>query len=210
MNSERRTSVRTLLPGIVLAVLTMSILLVWKRSKEVRRPLPVYGQVTQFALTNQFGDPVSLESLRGQVWVADVIFTRCPLACPQMTGRMSELQSVLPAQGPIKLISVSTDPEFDTPPILKNYADRAGARSNLWWFLTGTKEQVGHALTNCLSLTAVENKPEQRTNQYDLFTHSTVFLLIDKRAQIRGAVESLEAGWRERIQADIHRLLRED
>ena len=195
---------------MVLAVLTLSILVLWKRSKEVRRPLPVYGQVTPFALTNQFGVPVSLESLLGQVWVADVIFTRCPLACPQMTGRMSELQSVLPPPAAIKLVSVSTDPEFDTPPILKDYADRAGALSNRWWFLTGTKDQVGHALTNCLRLTSVENKPEHRTNQYDLFTHSTVFLLVDKQARIRGAIESLEKGWKERILADIHRLLRED
>lgn len=210
MNAASRQTPLTLLVGFVLIVLTLGVLLVWTRLKEVRAPLPIYGKVSDFALSNHLGVPVSLENLRGQVCVADVIFTRCPLQCGQMTRRMSDLQGALPAGAPVKLISLTMDPEFDTPGVLKSYGERYGANTNRWWFLTGTKQQVGNMLTNSLRLSAVATNPEQRTNQLDLFTHSTIFVLFDKHARLRGGVESLEPGWKERILGDLNRLVRED
>lgn len=201
----------TWLVGLVLAVLTLAVLLLWTRLKASRSPLPVYGQVAEFTgLTNQLGIPVSLANLRGQVWVADVIFTICPTACPEMTKRMSELQAALPAKAPVKLLSLTTDPENDTPAILKRYAEQFGANPDRWWFLTGSEDKVRQALTNSLRLTAVETPPGLRTNQFDLYTHSTLFVVVDKQFRIRAAVESLAPGWKKQILDDIDRLLRED
>ena len=126
-----------------------------------------------------------------------------------MTKRMGELQSVLPANAPVKLLSVTTDPEFDSPAILKRYAEQFGAKSDRWWFLTGPKDQVRQVLTNGLKLVALETPPQLRTNQFDLFTHSSLFVVVDKRSRIRAAVESLEPGWKAEVLGIINRLRRE-
>jgi len=200
----------TWLIGLALGVLTLAVLLFWTDIKGSRAPLPVYGQVADFGgLTNQLGAPVSLGNLRGQVWVADVIFSRCPTACPGMTLRMRELQAALPANAPVKLLSLTTDPENDTPAILKRYAEQFGANPDRWWFLTGPEDKVRHALTNSLKLSAVETPPALRTNQFDLYTHSTLFVVVDKQSRIRAAVESSQPGWKKQILHDIDRLLRE-
>src|ERR1041385_6339598 len=71
--------------------------------KPASSPLPIYGQVADFSLTNQSGGRVSLADLRGQVWVADIIFTRCPGPCARMTRQMKELQDALPAGSAVRL-----------------------------------------------------------------------------------------------------------
>ena len=196
--------------GLILCGLTFGALLVWTRLKEWGPALPVYGQVADFSLTNQLGSPVSVASLRGQVWVADVIFSRCPTACLTMTKRMGELQAALPANASVKLLSVTTDPDFDSPEILKRYGEKFAANPDRWWFLTGPKAQVLNALTNGLKLTAVETPPELRTNQFDLFTHSTLFVVVDKQSRIRAAIETMQPEWKKQALGYINRLLRED
>ena len=76
------------------------------------QPLPVIGQIADFALTNQNGRAVSLADLRGQPWVADIIFTRCPGPCLKMTKQMKALQDALPPGSPTKLVTLTTDADF--------------------------------------------------------------------------------------------------
>jgi len=154
------------------------------------KSLPVYGQVADFALTNQNGQVVSLGSLRGRVWVADVIFTRCAGPCLKMSRQMKELQQVLPQRSQVKLVTLTTDPDFDTPPVLKTYAQRFGAEGNRWEFLTGTKKALKELEVGSLKLTAIEKKPEERETPADLFIHSTIFVIIDKKGQLRGIFET--------------------
>jgi len=155
------------------------------------KPLPVYGQVADFSLTNQDGLAVTLANWRGHVVVADIIFTRCPGPCLQMTRQMHELQQALPPGSHAKVVSLTTDPEFDTPPVLKAYAQLHGADLARWTFLTGTKKEIGKLAIDSLKLTAVEKKPEERESPQDLFVHSTIFVVVDKRAQLRGVFESV-------------------
>lgn len=211
MNDSAAQPRFTWLIGLALAGLMLAVLAVWSRLKVSRTPLPVYGQISELSgLTNQLGLPLSLDQLGGQVWVADVIYSSCPTACLSMTKRMSELQAAIPEKASVKLLSVTTDPENDTPAVLKRYAERYGANPERWWFLTGLESNVRRALTNSLRLSAVETPRELRTNQFDLFTHSTLFVIVDKHARIRAAVESLEPEWKAQALAIINRLLRED
>src|SRR5712664_1532791 len=59
-------------------------------------PLPIIGKISDFSLTNENNEAVTLSRLRGKVWVADIIFTRCPGPCATMTRHLAELQSELP------------------------------------------------------------------------------------------------------------------
>src|SRR5262245_27776851 len=100
-------------------------------------PLPIIGPIADFALTNQNNERVILADLRGCVWVADIIFTRCPGPCARMTSQMKELQAALPSTSATKLVSLTTDAGFDTPPVLQKYATRFDVSPSNWIFLTG-------------------------------------------------------------------------
>jgi len=156
--------------------------------------LPIYGQVADFTLTNQDGQSFSLSDLKGKVWVADIIFTRCPGPCLKMTRQMSELEAVLPAKSQARLVTLTTDPEFDTPPVLKTYAKRFNADLSRWLFLTGTPKQIANLAIDSLKLTAIEKKPEERQSPVDLFVHSTIFVVMDKRGSLRGIFETTGEG----------------
>jgi protein SCO1/2 len=177
------------------------------------KPLPVYGEIADFNLTNQLGQAVSLKDLRGKVWLADVIFTRCAGPCRQMTRNMHELQEQISARDLVRLISISTDSDYDKPPILKSHAEKYGVDFNRWWFLTGPKTEIARLAVGSLKLTALENT-EGREYPEDLFIHSTIFVLVDRHARLRGWFETTGEGVdfskvREQIINAIHRLERE-
>ena len=176
---------------ITLLILLLAYLLAQLRLREtIGKPLPILGQVQDFRLTNQAGQIVTLADLRGRVWVADIIFTRCAGPCPRMTRQMREIQQALPATSTAKLVTLTTDADFDTPPVLKAYADKFGADPKRWMFLTGDKRQVANLAIDSLKLTAVEKKPEERLAPEDLFVHSTIFVVVDKLGRLRGVFET--------------------
>jgi cytochrome oxidase Cu insertion factor (SCO1/SenC/PrrC family) len=153
-------------------------------------PLHVIGPVADFTLTNQDGKLTTLADLTNRVWVADIVFTRCAGPCPRMTGQMRELQAALPADSPARLVTLTTDPEFDSPEVLKKYGTRFGADFNRWTFLTGTKMEIGLLAANSLKLSAQPVKPEEQKDAADLFIHTTIFVIVDKQARLRGFFET--------------------
>lgn len=181
--------------GIGISLLAVAFALAFVISKAESheadsQQLPVYSQVTDFSLTNENGQAVSLADLRGQVWIADIIFTRCSGPCIRMTHQMKELQEALPKNSGTRLVSLTTDPENDTPAVLKTYAMRNGADLSRWTFLTGAKPQIGNLASDSLKLSAVPVKAEDRTSATDLWIHSTIFVIVDKHAQLRGVFET--------------------
>jgi cytochrome oxidase Cu insertion factor (SCO1/SenC/PrrC family) len=203
--------------GLALVALTLLLALLLAQLKfrtAPGPPLPVIDQIAGFTLTNQNGRTVSLADLRGQVWVADIIFTRCPGPCLKMTKQMKVLQEALPPGSQTKLVTLTTDADFDTPPVLKAYAERFGADPQRWMFLTGTKREIANLAIDSLKLTAIEKKPEERESPQDLFVHSTIFVIADKRGQLRGVFETTGEGIdpqdvKARILAAVGRLERE-
>jgi len=108
------------------------------------RELPVIGAAPQFTLTSQDGKPFALADLRGKAVVVAFIYTECPDICPMLTQKMVEIQDEL---GPdfgakVAFVSISLDPEHDTPEVLKDYAQFWGAKPEGWTFLTGSPEAV--------------------------------------------------------------------
>jgi protein SCO1/2 len=146
-------------------------------------PLPVLGDVADFHLTNELGQSVSLANLKGSIWVADIIFTRCPGPCLQMSRKMKTLEAALPSEWAIKLVSLTADPEFDTPGILKAYATRLGSNLQQWQFLTGPKKDVYAFATKGLKLAVQENT--EHVPEENQFIHSTRFVLIDRQGRLR-------------------------
>src|SRR5262245_32330537 len=145
MSQRARRFGWTIWIGAILLVSTLALAFLlahFKARLHWKNRLSVLGEVADFALTNQNGHAVSLADLKGRVWIADIIFTRCPGPCAKMTKQMRELQDALPPASRVKLISLTTDPGFDTSTVLKAYSQRFGAHDDGWWFLTGSKEQI--------------------------------------------------------------------
>jgi protein SCO1 len=185
---------RTLWIGLLLVLvmlcLAYALSLMGLRRTYQQPALPVIGPVADFALLNQDGRAVTLADLSNRVWVADIVFTRCAGPCPVMSQSLKSLQDALPPTSNVKLVTLTTDPEFDTPLVLKKYAGRFGADSNRWLFLTGTKTEIGRLAANSLKLGATPVKPEDRQTPEDLFIHTTIFVVVDRHARLRGTFET--------------------
>ena len=176
-----------LLFGILGLSFTMWIVQI---SRKFSQPLPVIGAVAPFTLTSQNEQQVSLVDFTNHVWIADIVFTRCAGPCPRMTGQMRSLQNLLPSDSAAKLVTLTTDPEFDSPAVLKKYGEHFGADFRRWTFLTGTKSEIAALASDSLKLSALPVKSGERLNDADLFIHSTRFVVVDKHARLRGSFET--------------------
>lgn len=195
---------------LALIILGISSAFVWTRLRQHQsnaQPLPIYGQVGEFTLTNQLGESFSNVRLRGQIWIADIIFTRCAGPCPIMTQQMSWLQVALAKEPSVRLVSLTADPEFDTPGVLKAYADRFKADPSRWFFLTGQKKEIYRLAQNDLKFAVAEENPA--TPIEERFIHSTRFVLVDGKGRVRGFFESETAGSKEQVLQAVERLLSE-
>lgn len=168
-------------------------------SMQANLRLPVYGTVPDFTMTERNGDAFGLKDLKGKIWVADFIFTSCAGTCPIMAANMAKLQTALQKEWDVKLVSISVDPERDTPDILSKYANTFGAETGRWFFVTGSPKEIIHLANEGFHLSAGQLPPEDSVqSELGPVTHSIRFALIDQGGQIRGyydgtADESVQA-----------------
>ncbi|AJO18647.1 SCO1 protein [Bacillus paralicheniformis] len=136
--------------------------------------------VQSFSFQNQDGKTVSLESLKGQVWVADFIFTNCKTICPPMTSHMAELQKQMEEENlQARIVSFSVDPENDTPEKLKKFAANYPLNFQNWDFLTGySQEEIEKFALK--SFKAIVKKPEDE----DQVIHQSSFYLVDQNGKV--------------------------
>lgn len=169
-----------------------------------RQPeVPMYGKVQPFSFVDQSGKGMRLQDLAGKVWIANFIFTRCAGPCPMMSARMKDLTEKF-GDGRLRFVSFSVDPEYDTPEVLTKYAEKFPDESGRWLFLTGRKNEVYRVAQESFLLGA-SHSGKQDPGQ--AIMHSTKFVLVDGRAQIRGYYDSTEKDSLERLADDTKRLL---
>jgi protein SCO1/2 len=171
--------------------------------------LPELGQLPAFSLVDQDGKPFGAQEVRGKVWVADFIFTNCSDACPRLTARMRTLQDWLDPAENIGLLSVTVDPERDTPPKLAEYARTSGARTSLWKFVTGPDQDVERAVVGGFHV-AMGRVPEEATGpglraQAFEILHGDRLVLVDAKGHLRGYYVADDEGLR-RILRDARSL----
>lgn len=163
---------------------------------------PIVGIVPEFELTERSGRTVKKSDLLGSYWVASFIFTRCSTSCPMATAELATLQTQLPRE--VRLVSFSVDPEHDSPEVLSDYADRVGADTDRWLFLTGKKDDVYRYIREGFHLAVEENR--DATPGLEVM-HSPRFALVDPKGRIRGYYESNDSEELDRLRSDIARLL---
>jgi cytochrome oxidase Cu insertion factor (SCO1/SenC/PrrC family) len=144
-----------------------------------------FGQVGDFALTERSGRVVQRTDLEGKVWVACFVFTCCSGPCPQISGTMAELHQEMASEKDVRLVTFTVDPDRDTPPVLRQYAERYGADSERWLFLTGNRQTLYPLIEKSFLLAVHQNEGAARMPGNEV-THSTRLVLVDRRGHIRG------------------------
>jgi protein SCO1/2 len=135
--------------------------------------------IADFTLTDQNGRPFTFKTLRGKVVVVAFAYTTCPDVCPLITAALRQVQTHLTPAERLKsyLLTVTTDPEIDSPKVLGDYAKRYGAELSGWSFLTGEEA----ALRTVWKSFGVGVKRKAR----GLIDHTPLTALIDRQGVMR-------------------------
>lgn len=150
-------------------------------------PLPNY------TFTNQEGEPFGSQNLAGSVYIVHLFFTKCPSVCPLSTKAVATLQEKFThSEIPIKLVSISVDPENDTSEVMKEYALKYKADFSRWTFLTGELPQLRDFIFSGLKLEHGD-RVEMGVNLYDI-THASKLTLVDDENFVRGYYGTDETG----------------
>ena len=154
----------------------------------MKAPPPV-ASLGEWQLTDQDGRVVSSESLKGEVWIASFFFSRCPSVCPQQQKDFSKILTHVSDlkkddKAPIRLVSFTVDPEYDTPAVLKAWGDKMDVDSVRWSLLTGSPDVVQDLLIKRMFVDVGERVPLGN----DLFdiSHANKFVLVDQNGDVRG------------------------
>jgi len=161
--------------------------------------LDVFGDIPQFELVAQNGQPFHSQVLAGKIWVADFIYTTCPGPCPRMTSQMREVQDALSTLPDVRMVSFSIDPANDTPPVLAAYAKLHGASPLIWYFLTGPVPTLQMLDRDAFKLGNIDGTLE----------HSTRFVVVDREGRIRGYYDTSEASAIQKVISDVRALAAE-
>ena len=172
--------------------------------QSVAPDLPMLGELPAFSLVAEDGKPFRKDDLLGRVWIADFVFTSCADACPRLQAKMKKLQDrLVPLEqgGNIGLLSISVDPERDTPAKLKQYGDIFGARPGLWRSLTGEQQELErtvvrgfHTAMAKIPRPAADARPasdwkpgggDPHVEAFDIM-HGERLVLVDRMGRIRG------------------------
>ena len=148
------------------------------------------GEVPPFQLVDDRGEPFTEEALRGHPTIVSFIFTRCDNICPDITMKMRKLVEKLSDKkaAPIKFLSISVDPEYDTPERLTTYGARFQADPARWRFLTGPLDKV-HSLVEGPFMISMQRAGVTASGAPSI-SHQGYLLLVDGDLQIRGAYDS--------------------
>ena len=206
VDRDTRQIIKWSLFGFIIVMVAANFLM---GTRENRTPsgqpvLPEIGTINSFSLTNQFGKKITLNDMKGRPWLADIIFTRCPTVCPRMTQTLGALRAELPSA--LRYVSLTTDPENDTPAVMKAFAEAHGSNDSNWHFLTGPKGDLMRLAIDDLKLISVSKEEGKRDNPNDLFVHSSLYILVDAKGRVRKSFEHDATNLLQQVKATLKRL----
>lgn len=168
--------------------------------------LGTFGSVPDFSLVERSGREVKASDFQGKIWLANFIYTDCKDSCPLQSAEMAKLQNEMGNRSGLEFVSISVDPEQDTPEVLSHYAARFKADPERWLFLTGDKKEIYRLAREGFRLSAVPAS-DQEAQKTDAILHSSRFVLVDGKRQIRGYYDSSDPEALKRVRRDMTALL---
>ena len=162
-----------------------------------KQSLPVYAQLPAFELTDSTGQAFRSSRLTHKIWVANFIFTSCTVSCPILSAEMAKIAERFGENEQVQFVSISVDPETDTPEILATYKKKIHASENRWHFLTGDKKKIINLMTAGFKL-GFDGEP---------VFHTDYFVLVDGERNIRGFYSESDKKVFRTLPSDIEALL---
>ncbi len=168
---------------------------------------PVISYVRPFSFITQDGLPFTQKDMLGKVCVVNYFFTSCKGICPHLNSNINEIYNAFKNEPEFIIVSHTSDPETDSPNVLKHYADSLKINTHKWIFLTGRKDSLYQAARNSYLLDDPKNNVEKIEDQ---FLHTQFIALVDKNGQVRGQIyDGLKENDLAQLKADIKILLKE-
>lgn len=167
-------------------------------------PLPRLFEVPEASFTADDGSRLELSALQGEVVIYDFVFTNCDGACPLMMKQMQGVIGGFEPEDQVRFVSLSVDPERDTPEQLHEFAKRVRSDER-WVFATGGPGEVLRLSVDAFKLAAGEAGPENEP-----ILHSSRFVLVDRKGWIRGYYDSMQPSEMKKLVSDAKDLLREE
>jgi protein SCO1 len=201
------------LAWLVLGLTAVAFLLaLWSRQAALvarEKALPVIGEVsTDFTLTTQWGEKLSLNDLKGKVWVAYFFFSTCSSICPLMNHNMRAVQEAIRDKPDVLIVGFTVDPETDTPEVLRRYGTKFGVQKGKWYYLTGEKALIYRIARQSFKL-AAEPAPNVQPGGAPDFIHSEKFVLVDRHGRIRAYYNGTDKASVQQLIRDIQTIYRE-
>lgn len=163
-----------------------------------------WHHVKNISFTNQLGNKVSLDDLKGKIIVLDFFFSRCPSICPGLARSMKKLQdSFVKNADIVQFISISVDPEHDSVPQLRKFADRFNVNHDTWWFVTGDKKEIYDFALQEIKASIADTEVDTA------FIHTENFFLLDSNRIVRGWYNGFDTARQEDLVRDIPTLMLE-
>jgi len=164
----------------------------------------IWHRVRNISFTNQLGNKVSLYDLHGKVIVIDFFFTRCPSICPGLARNMKRLQdSFVKNDSIVQFISISVDPEHDSVPQLRKFADRYNINHDTWWMVSGDKKETYDFALKELKASVADPGIDSA------FIHTENFFLLDSNFIVRGWYNGFDTVKQTKLVRDIPLLMLE-
>src|SRR3990172_4963232 len=195
----------------LLLITTVLLALVLAACQPVAPPKANHAEVApDFALVDQDSRPARLADLRGKVVLMDFIYTSCTTACPALQAIMENVRRNLgdAFPGEVNLVTVTFDPEYDTPQVLKRYAAGAGWDLPGWRFLAGVREEVERANAAYGSIYQRVGEETAEHAHERAFVHNTLIVLIDQQGTIRQRYRGPDLGASPKILEEVRALLK--
>lgn len=164
----------------------------------------VFHTIPNYKFQTQNGDSMELDSLHGNIYVADFFFASCPGICPVLSHSLERVQDAFVKDNNFKIVSISVDPENDSIPALRRYAARHNAVPGKWYFLRGSRDDVYSLASKGFYVTA---KPDEGGGP-EAFVHSEKLVLVDQDGVIRGYYSGVDSMKVQKLLGDIVLLLR--
>ena len=149
-----------------------------------------FGSVAAFDLIERSGEKVSNETLSGAPYIASFFFSKCAGPCPALLGNVRRMQEELGADSSVKLVSITVDPEHDTPEVLTTHAQSFTADPERWLFLTGTEEEIYPLMRKSFHL-ALDRMPDKDDVVAMTITHDTRVVVVDGAGKVRGYYDGM-------------------
>lgn len=185
------------------------LLAVWGIRVFQLRPSPRFLKpvmtAPDFSFTAQEGNPFSSADLKGKVWVADFIFTRCAGTCPILSGKMRQLARQWKDNDQLRLVTFTVDPDYDKVPVMARYAQNYDADPHQWIFLTGTKKDLYAMIRQGFKLSAA---PDPQAIPGFEFIHTVRMVLVDAQGKIRGLYDGDDETDIDNLKQDLGVLLK--